>query len=349
MISLNFISGDIFDSDADALVNPVNTVGVMGAGLAKQFATRFPAMVPDYQEHCRQAKQLHAQFGLHVSKCDNVWVVNLPTKEHFKSPSELSYIRRSLMHLRQWVISNNISSITLPALGTGLGKLSAIQVLHLITYHLKFIPHSCRIDLYGFENVPTWLKMYFNELELKHNQYPRFTSVGSRRTNDSAEERYCTALTTIYSIDPRMILCTGDAYKGGDKISWKHYAGKKFRFGPPNRDYYLPDTIVVPEDSSHYSRAVNIASSLHGGWKYMDEFQRSLHTRNVFQVLGASLNRPSEFLLCWTPDGAENTTGRDTGGTGTAIRIANQYGIPVFNLKNEDVFERLYAFLDLVY
>lgn len=350
MITLNFVSGDILDSSADALVNPVNTVGVMGAGLAKQFADRYPTMVGEYIKHCNSAKQLHARYGLNLHLIEhNRWVVNLPTKEHFKQPSKLSYIRRSLIHLKDWANDKQIKSIAIPAIGTGLGGLDKLQVLHLMVYHLKFIAHDCQIHLYGFDSVPTWLKMYFKELELKHKQYHRFTSVGSRKTDEKAEERYCRALTTIYSTYPKSILCTGDATLGGDKISWKYYLGKKYRFGPPNRNYYLPETVVVDEHSSYYERARVIASSLHGGWNYMSPFQQSLHVRNAFQVLGAKLTRPSEFLLCWTPDGAEKSTSSKTGGTGTAIRIANQYGIPVFNLKNDDALERLYEFLDLVY
>lgn len=107
------------------------------------------------------------------------------------------------------------------------------------------------------------------------------------------------------------------------------------------------DVKVVPPETEYYAKARVIAKLLHGGWDYMSEFAQGLHTRNVFQVLGVRLTRPSEFLLCWTPDGAENTTGKHTGGTGTAIRIANRFGVPVFNLKNEDCIERLKSFLGI--
>ncbi len=62
-----------------------------------------------------------------------------------------------------------------------------------------------------------------------------------------------------------------------------------------------------------------------------------LHVRNTFQVLGPNLDDPSDFVVCWTPDGAEKAedTSEVTGGTGTAIRIASTYEIPVYNLRNK--------------
>ena len=71
------------------------------------------------------------------------------------------------------------------------------------------------------------------------------------------------------------------------------------------------------------------------------------HTRNVFQVLGEDLNNPSKMLVCWTPDGAKETkdTSYITGGTRTAIRLANVYGVPVYNLKNEDDLKKITDFL----
>lgn len=58
--------------------------------------------------------------------------------------------------------------------------------------------------------------------------------------------------------------------------------------------------------------------------------------RNVQQVLGGDLKDPSNFVICWTPDGCENSVCRtqDTGGTGLAISVASEYGVPVYNIKN---------------
>ncbi|CAN7781972.1 hypothetical protein LJR175_008182 [Variovorax sp. LjRoot175] len=73
---------------------------------------------------------------------------------------------------------------------------------------------------------------------------------------------------------------------------------------------------------------------------------RALHA-NVHQLLGHSLDEPSDFVLCWTADGAQSAAdvNSKTGGTGTAIRLASQRGVPVFNLSCDGAEERLHAFL----
>jgi hypothetical protein len=88
---------------------------------------------------------------------------------------------------------------------------------------------------------------------------------------------------------------------------------------------------------------MQIAGELHPAWNRCSLYAKRLHGRNSFQVLGKSLDRPSDMLICWTPDGCESHAGRSikTGGTGTAISIANKYGTPIYNLKNKKSLERL--------
>lgn len=93
--------------------------------------------------------------------------------------------------------------------------------------------------------------------------------------------------------------------------------------------------------------AARIASSFHPAWHRCSEFARNLHARNAFQVLGRNLKSPSKFVVCWTRDGAIDHGERsiETGGTGTAISIASENGIPVFNLARSDHRHRLERFL----
>jgi len=81
-------------------------------------------------------------------------------------------------------------------------------------------------------------------------------------------------------------------------------------------------------------RALEIASQIHPRWDYLSPAAMKLHGRNVYQVLGRTLDRPSQAVICWTKDGATNAaqTSSATGGTGTAIRLASRYGVSVFNL-----------------
>jgi hypothetical protein len=87
-------------------------------------------------------------------------------------------------------------------------------------------------------------------------------------------------------------------------------------------------------------QAMAIAAYFHPAWIRMTSYAQKLHGRNAFQVLGPYLCEPSEFLICWTSDGAETHKQRSitTGGTGTAISIASHYGVPVYNLANKERF-----------
>lgn len=96
-----------------------------------------------------------------------------------------------------------------------------------------------------------------------------------------------------------------------------------------------------------FDMAARIAQANHPAWDRLSMAERKLHARNTFQVLGEDLNSPVRFVLCWTPDGAEHTrdTTARTGGTGTAIRIASSFGIPVFNMSRPGCLQRLASIL----
>jgi len=73
-----------------------------------------------------------------------------------------------------------------------------------------------------------------------------------------------------------------------------------------------------------------IAKEYHPQWDILSCLGRDFHARNVYQMLGKDLNTPSDFVLCWTPNGAV------TGGTGQALRIAKDRGIPILNFATDD-------------
>jgi hypothetical protein len=93
------------------------------------------------------------------------------------------------------------------------------------------------------------------------------------------------------------------------------------------KEIYRPDH-ATPE-------ALDLAARFHPAWDRCSAFARDLHARNGFQVLGPDLCTPSEFVVCWTKDG------KASGGTGQALRIAEAYGIPIFNLHDETAAHRL--------
>jgi hypothetical protein len=90
-----------------------------------------------------------------------------------------------------------------------------------------------------------------------------------------------------------------------------------------------------------------IARSAHPAWDRLSPAARKCHTRNVHQVLGFDLRTPSLFVVCWTPDGCTGADTRTamTGGTATAILVAERYAVPVFNLQEPDAADRIDAML----
>jgi O-acetyl-ADP-ribose deacetylase (regulator of RNase III) len=115
-------TGDILDAEAHALVNPVNTVGVMGKGAALAFRKRFPDMFEDYVQRCRRKEvQLGHPYPYYTT--DGRVIVNFPTKEHWRSVSRLSDIFEGLRYLRANVREWGVRSMAVPALGCGNGQL----------------------------------------------------------------------------------------------------------------------------------------------------------------------------------------------------------------------------------
>lgn len=102
----------------------------------------------------------------------------------------------------------------------------------------------------------------------------------------------------------------------------------------------------IVADRTAWDKAEQLASQVHPAWAYLKPPVRKLHARNCFQILGLDLSTPAELVLCWTPDGAQTEKQRSpkTGGTGTAIALADRHGVPVINFFHLDAEERLAAF-----
>ena len=118
---IKFVDGDLLQSDAECLVNPVNCVGVMGKGLAYQFKLKYPNMYKDYIKTC---KSLKISVGkIHHYKEKGKIIVNLPTKKHWREKSTLEYVMSGLYALLTFIAEYDIKSIAIPALGCGCGGL----------------------------------------------------------------------------------------------------------------------------------------------------------------------------------------------------------------------------------
>ena len=133
--------GSLFDASVDALVNAVNTVGVMGKGLALQFKRTFPEVFEDYRRACANGEVEVGRMHLVRRTTDPRFIINFPTKSDWRQPSKLEYIEAGLRDLVRRVRELGIGSIALPALGCGLGGLNWAEVRPTIVEALRELPN----------------------------------------------------------------------------------------------------------------------------------------------------------------------------------------------------------------
>lgn len=127
---ITFTQGNLLDAHVEALVNSVNTVGVMGKGIALMFKERFSENFRRYAAACK-AKEVRTGkvFVTEVSALDGLrWIVNFPTKQHWRSPSRMEWITEGLQDLRRFLVENKVKSIAIPPLGAGNGGLDWAKV-----------------------------------------------------------------------------------------------------------------------------------------------------------------------------------------------------------------------------
>lgn len=137
------IYSDMFCCWVDVIVNPVNCQGVMGKGLALQFKKRYPECYPGYKQYCDQ-KMLRPGL-LHwvqlPTGCPQRYVLNFPTKDHWRNPSRLEWIEAGLQRFCHSYTRYGIRNAAFPALGCGEGGLSFDeQVLPLMKRYLDPLP-----------------------------------------------------------------------------------------------------------------------------------------------------------------------------------------------------------------
>lgn len=127
---ITYTQGNLLEADVEALVNTVNTVGVMGKGIALMFKERFPKNMGEYAKACK-AKQV-VTGKMFATKTDELmgpqWIVNFPTKQHWRAKSKMEWIQEGLVDLRKFLETNKVKSIAIPPLGAGQGGLSWPEV-----------------------------------------------------------------------------------------------------------------------------------------------------------------------------------------------------------------------------
>lgn len=135
---IKYVKGDLFKSPAKILVNTVNTVGVMGKGVALEFKKQYPEMFYRYKKLCEE-KQL--DIGkLFLWRKEKKWVLLFPTKKHWRNPSKIEYIESGLKKLVENWDKLGADSIAFPRLGCGNGGLDWNVVRPLMEKYLKNVP-----------------------------------------------------------------------------------------------------------------------------------------------------------------------------------------------------------------
>jgi O-acetyl-ADP-ribose deacetylase (regulator of RNase III) len=139
---VEFVTGNLLEADAEALVNTVNTKGVMGKGVALQFKRAFPENYKAYRAACSAGRvQLGRMFVFDSGRMERPrYIINFPTKDHWRSRSRLTDIDAGLEDLRRVLTELQIESVALPPLGCGLGGLRWADVRPRIEGALGTLP-----------------------------------------------------------------------------------------------------------------------------------------------------------------------------------------------------------------
>ena len=136
MMTLTIIKNkNIFDSQCQTIVNTVNCVGVMGKGLALEMKKRYPNMFDKYKDYCDKGLIDIGKLWLYKHS-DDKWILNFPTKKHWKNGSEYEYIEEGMKKFVETYKEKGITTIAFPMLGCNNGGLEKDVVIQIMTKYL---------------------------------------------------------------------------------------------------------------------------------------------------------------------------------------------------------------------
>ncbi len=140
---IDYVKGDMFESKCQVITNPINTVGVMGGGLARDFKERFPNCFQVYKEALLNGNLSVGRPILDTTS--SPWILLFPTKQDWRFDSKLEYIDWGLQYFVDNYEKWGIESIAFPMLGCGLGNLENKYVLELFVDYLANLPIQVEI------------------------------------------------------------------------------------------------------------------------------------------------------------------------------------------------------------
>ena len=142
------VKGNIFNSKAQAIVNTVNCVGVMGKGIALEFRRRYPTMFLAYQKDCNENKLKPGYIYYYPT--DDILILNITTTNDWKHPTKMEWIESALNQFTLEYKQRNITSIAMPLLGAERGELDVTTVRQKMSSHLKNLS-DIDIEVYDFD------------------------------------------------------------------------------------------------------------------------------------------------------------------------------------------------------
>lgn len=184
--------GNIFNAKSQTIVNTVNCVGVMGKGIALVFKLRYPYMYDIYREHCKNKLIGIGKLWLYKGEQGAPWVLNFPTKFHWKYPSKIEYLEKGLAKFVDTYKSQGITSIAFPLLGTHNGGLDKEEVLALMIKHFE----ECKIPIEIWEydaTAPDDLYYVFA------NQWKSLTAAEIKKATSIRQDRIATISKVVES------------------------------------------------------------------------------------------------------------------------------------------------------
>ena len=190
-MSIKHIKGNIFNTKCQTIVNTVNCVGVMGKGIALVHKLRYPNMYIEYKEHCKNKLIKPGSLWLYSKQQNAPWILNFPTKFHWKYPSKMEWIEDGLKKFVDTYEEKKITSIAFPLLGTHNGGLDTEKVKVLMNEYLD----KCSIEIEIYDYDPNakddlfehfkikWLSIDSNNLKIETAIQPQY----ARKINDIIE------------------------------------------------------------------------------------------------------------------------------------------------------------------
>eukprot|EP00919_Chromeraceae_sp_WS-2016_P077431 GHVR01183243.1.p1 GENE.GHVR01183243.1~~GHVR01183243.1.p1 ORF type:complete len:401 (-),score=63.04 GHVR01183243.1:273-1475(-) len=349
--------GDIFESDAEVVVNPVNCqVHFLKPGWQKGLAGAFEKKFPGSQEPLRNACAkgqmkpgsvqligVNKATGARATRGEaDLLVANIATKDRWTDHSQIEWVDRGLEKLAKAIEDRDIKSVALPMLGAGLGKLPWSEVRGSIEKHFKPLAEKgVRVMVMGegpdrTRAVEEPKDRPETTADTPSMAWPAdtkfYAGIGARDTPDWAMKK----MTKVAEILAKKgYVMRSGAADGADSA----FEAGVDKAGGTHKEIYLPWNGFIPKKGAAERFAdgktvfaensvqhESIAKQYHPRWDKLGRGARSMMSRNASQMLGRDLKTPSKAVVCWTQGGEA------VGGTGQSIRMANEVGIQVVNL-----------------